>query len=251
MTMRLLMLAAVFTITHRGVLAEPNCVVDATAGRIDAAQETVRAHVLAFGGKPLEVLWRVSAEVIAEGKPLALHIHRVTGARRIPLGVQEVALDGKVQQLAWKWEVPVTQGPATYEISWAGPKTVVLRVEARDERLFRDALKSLAGAKLSSEGLTAAEKAGLSGWGLKVEGATGKAGGEASLALVREQDGKSSTRTIVLSEDRADAVVWCVGAGSGEWRVRVPRAWISAAVMATDEGRIRLISLLTETPNLP
>lgn len=141
----------------------------------------------------------------------------------------------------------MTQGPATYEVSWAGPKTVVLR----DERLYREALKSLAGAKLSSEGLTPAEKAGLSGWGLKVEGAAGRSGGDASLALVREQDGKSSTRTVVLSDDRAEAVVWCAGAGAGDWRVRVPRAWISAAALATDEGRIRLISLLTETPNLP
>ena len=248
---RLLMQAAALAILSSRAFAEPHCIVDAAAGRVDASQDTVRAQVLAFGGKPLEVVWRVPAEVVAEGKPLALHIHRVTGARRIPLGVQEVALNGKDQQLAWKWEVPVTQGPATYEISWAGPKTVVLRVEAHDERLYREALKSLAGAKLSSEGLTPAEKAGLSGWGLKVEGAAGRSGGEASLALVREQDGKTFTRTIVLSDDRADAVVWCAGAGAGEWRMRVPRAWISAAALATDEGRIRLLSLLTETPNLP
>lgn len=249
--MRYLTLAAVFFGVSYPILAEPHCVVDSVAGRIDPSQEIIRAHLLAFGGKSLEVTWRVPAEVVTEGKPLALHIHRVTGARRVPLGVQEVALNGKDQQLAWKWEVPVTQGPATYEISWAGPKTVALRVEASDERLFRAALKSLAGAKLSSEGLTAAEKAGLAGWGLKVEGASGRSGGEASLVLAREQDGNTFTRTIVLSNDRTEAVVWRADPGSSQWRVRVPHAWISAAAMATDEGRIRLISLLTETPNQP
>jgi hypothetical protein len=86
--------------------AGSSVVIDAGAGRVDEGS-VVRCEVKVFGGKPLEIAWRLSPAEIS-GETVPLKIRRVTDARRILIGSQEIRPSGNASPVDWKWEVPVT-----------------------------------------------------------------------------------------------------------------------------------------------
>ena len=247
----------VFTLAIAWVLGIGVCwagsvvLIDSDAGRVDGGAE-VRCEMKVFGGKPLEIAWRLAPQAAARG-PVPLKIRRVTVARRILLGSQEILPSDKGVPVDWKWDVPVTRGMVTYEITLETPKPVVVWVEAHDPVMFRDTVRSLDRSKLACGGLTAGEKAALSGWGLVFSARAGDEpqNGDAVLSVTREQGGEISLRTLVFSGQCTSAVVWAGSPTDSGFRARVPRHWLDPTVLAGDEGRIRLVSLLCETPPIP
>lgn len=230
--------------------AETTVHLDTERGRVEQPGEVIRAHVLTFSGRPLKVDWELGEDAVSAGKPVALEISRLTGARRIVLDTQSLAIDGKSKRIEWNWPVPPSKGTVHYEVRLNLPKLVVMDIEARDEKQYLDSLKILSSGKLESSGLTAEESAALVSLGLRI--VKGAAGGDQAASLMFRQgsEGGSVSQTLVFSKDQED-VLWFQGSPSGGWRVRVPRTWISGRVLSTDEGRLRLISLLCETPTQP
>jgi hypothetical protein len=241
-----LLLASLFTLLGATLHSEPDCVVDSNVGRVETTPEVVHARLKVFGGKVVEIRWQIPDASFIDGKPVALEIHRVTSARRVPMATDEL----KPGHLTWKWEVPVTKGNAKYDISLATVKPLVLHIEASDKMVYQNSLKMLASAKISAEGITSVEKSALFDLGIKLVSQPSRAKTEALLSITREQEGKLFTRSLSFSEEE-NTVVWSPGTASGDWRVRIPRSWISAASLASDEGRIRLINLICDSPNQP
>jgi len=229
----------------------PDARIDMTVGRLpDAPATEVRAHVRALGGQNLKVVWHFGAAAAKDGKPVALHIHRVTGARRVPLA--DLQLEATAEDVNWAWDVPVVKGPVRYEATLELPTPVVLVIEASDRDSFEAALKALARVKLTSSGAKDAEVAALRQLGLRpvVERAA-SGSNEAVVRIEGSGEGGEWRREIRFSGESATEVVWVAGPGPNEWRARMPRAWISPAVLATTEGRVRLVECLIEPPRLP
>jgi hypothetical protein len=241
-----LLLASLFTLLGATLHSEPDCVVDSNVGRVETTPEAVHARLRVFGGKEVEIRWQIPDASFVDGKPIALQVHRVTSARRISIAADEL----KPGHLTWKWEVPVPKGNARYDISLATAKPLILHIEACDKMVYQDSLKMLASAKISAEGVTSVEKSALTDLGINLASQPSRATSEALLTITREHEGKSFTRSLSFSEEE-NTVVWSPGTASGDWRVRIPRSWISAASLASDDGRIRLINLLCDSPNQP
>jgi len=131
--------------------APPDARVDITRGRLpDSPATEVRACVKALGGQNLKVAWHFGPAADKDGKPVTVHIHRVTGARRVPLA--EMKLEAPAGEVNWAWDVPVVKGPARYEATLDLPVPVVLVIEATDRASHEAALKSLVSAKITVTG---------------------------------------------------------------------------------------------------
>jgi len=186
---------------------------------------------------------------VKDGKPVAIHVHRVTDARRVPLAEEKLAVAAEVH---WAWEVPAVKGPARYEATLDLPTPVVLVIEAKDRASHEAALKALAGAKVTVTGAKDAEVAALRLLGMKPQAERAATGSSEVVMLVEATgDGGDWRRELRFSADLTAEVVWVAGPGANDWRVRLPRSWIAPAVLATTEGRIRLVECLIEPPRLP
>ena len=229
----------------------PDARIDVTVGRLpDAPATEVRAHVKALGGQSLKVNWHFGSAAAKDGKPVAIHIHRVTGARRVPLA--DAQLEASAEDVAWAWEVPVTKGAARYEATLDLPTPVVLVIEASDRDSHEAALKALTRVKLTSVGAKDTEVAALRQLGLKpVVERAGSGSNEVVIRIEASGEGGDWRREIRFTGDSATEVVWAGGPGPNQWRARMPRAWISPAVLATTEGRVRLVECLIEPPCPP
>ena len=225
--------------------------IDVAHGRLpDAAATEVRAHVRTLGGQILKVTWHFGVAAAKDGKPVVIHIHRVTGARRVPLA--EVTLDAPAEDVAWAWDVPVVKGPARYEATLDLPTPVVLVIDAGDRERHEAALKILTHAKITCTGAKDAEVAALRQLGLKPEVARAATGSnEVIITIATTGESGDWRREVRFSSDASDEVVWAAGPGPNDWRARVPRAWVAPAVLATTEGRVRLVECLIESPRLP
>ena len=233
--------------------APPDARVDITRGRLpDSPATEVRACVKALGGQNLKVAWHFGPAADKDGKPVTVHIHRVTGARRVPLA--EMKLEAPAGEVNWAWDVPVVKGPARYEATLDLPVPVVLVIEATDRASHEAALKALANAKLTSTGAKDAEVAALRQLGLKPTAGRAATGSNEVVILIEsngENGGGGWRREVRFSGDAPGEVVWAAGPGPNDWRARMPRAWISPAVLETTEGRIRLVECLFNPPRLP
>ena len=233
--------------------ALPDARVDSTCGRLpDRPATQVRACIKALGGQNLKVAWHFGPAAAKEGKPVTVHIHRVTGTRRIPL--DEMKLEASAGEVIWAWDVPVVKGPAHYEATLDLPVPVVLAIEATERESHEAGLKVLAGAKITSTGAKDTEVAALRQLSLKPTVVRAATGSNEVVILVEsngENGGVAWRREIRFSGDASGEVVWASGPGPNDWRARMPRAWISPAVLETTEGRIRLVECLLNPPRLP
>lgn len=229
----------------------PDARIDITRGRLPDTEATaIRAHVKVLGGQSLKVAWQFGADAVKDAKPVAIHIHRVTGTRRVPL--VEDKLELIAAEVNWVWEVPVVKGPARYEATLDLPTPVVLVIEATARESHEAALKALAQAKVTTTGATAAEVAALRLLGIKPVAERAATGATEAVMLVEsEADGGGWRRELRFAADAPNEVVWASGAGTNDWRVRVPRHWIAPSVLATTEGQLRLVECLTNPPRLP
>jgi len=230
----------------------PDARIDVVCGRLpDSPAVEVRAHVKALGGQQLKVAWLLGKELAKDSKPLLIHIHRVTDTRRVPLA--DVKLAELAETVTWAWEVPVVKGPARYEATLDLPVPVVLVIDARDRASHEAALKTLARAKITLTGAKDNELAALRLLGMKPVAARA-ATGVTDVMMLIEADANGAAawrREIRFVGDASAELVWVSGPGSNDWRVRVPRAWIAPAVLATVEGRIRLLEILLDPSPLP
>jgi hypothetical protein len=242
----LITLAIALLLVQINLFAEPNCVVDEKLGRVEINSASVQAHISVFGGKTIEIAWQIPDTSFIDRKPIALHIHRVTSARRVPL------LDGELKpgEKIWRWDVPKTKGSVNYEVSLATAKPSVLHIEACDQLIHQSSLKLLSTAQITSAGIEPIEKSALAGIGIKLSTQITRNNNDAFIAISWIQEGKSYSRTVMFSE-KADTIVWGKGANSEDWRVSVPRQWISPDSLATDEGKIRIVSLFCDFPTPP
>jgi len=233
-----------------GAESAPDARVDIARGRLpDPAPAEVRARVRVLGGQTLTVAWHFGAAAAQSAMPLTIHIHRVTGTRRVPLADEQLVVAAEV---IWSWSVPAVRGPARYEATLELPQPVVLEIEAADRNDHEAALKALANAKLTVTGATQGELAALRTLGLRPlaeRAATGV--GEAVLRVAAGGEDGAWRREVRFSRDALDEAVWAAGSGPRDWRARVPRDWIAPAVIATTEGRLRLVECLVEPPQLP
>jgi hypothetical protein len=239
-------LSIFFLLAQASLFAEPDCVVDEKLGRVEMNQASVHAHVSVFAGKTLEVALQIPDTSFPDRKTIALEIHRVTNARRVHLLDGEIKLGEKI----WRWDVPMTKGAVKYEVALATAKPLVLHIVACDQMAHQNSLKSLSAAQITSEGIRPTEKSALTGMGIKLSNQNTRIDDDALITITSVQEGKSYSRTVVFSE-KEDAIVWGKGATSDDWRVRVPRKWISPATLKTDEGKIRIVSLFCDLPTPP
>lgn len=225
--------------------------IDITRGRLpNMTDPEVRARVMALGGQNLKVTWRFGPVVLQQRKPVVIHIHRVTGARRVPLA--DVKLDALAEEVNWAWDVPVVKGPARYEVTLDLPTPVVLVIEAIDSESHEAALKALKRAKITTTGTKDVELAALREMGLKPTTGRTAAGSDEALVLIETNgEGGGWRREIHFSGDAPSEVIWASGPGPNDWRVRVPRIWISPEALATTEGRVRLVECMVDPPHVP
>lgn len=231
--------------------APPDARIDITRGRLaDIPATEVRARVKALGGQNLKVVWLLGAAVLKDLKSVMIHIHRVTGTRRVPLA--DVKLEALAEEVNWSWDVPVMKGPARYEATLDLTTPVVLVIEAGDRESHEAALKSLARAKITATGTKGTELQALRELGLKPTAARAATGAGDAILLV-ESNGENGgwRREVRFSGDLPAEVVWASGPGPDDWRARVPRTWIAPEVLATTEGRIRLVECLLDPPPVP
>ena len=233
--------------------APPDARIDITRGRLaDTPAKEVRACVKALGGQNLKVIWQFGADVIKSQKSVVIHIHRVTATRRVPLA--EVKLQALAEEVNWAWVVPAVKGPARYEATLDLPVPVVLVIEATDRASHEAALKSLAGAKITVTGAKDAELAALKLLGMKPLAARAATGVDDVIIHIESNSdggGEGWRREVRFAVDPSADVVWMSGPGPNDWRVRVPRVWISPEVLATSEGRLRLVECLADPPQAP
>ena len=231
--------------------APPDARIDITRGRLaDFPATEVRARVKALGGQNLKVTWQFGADVIKDLKSVVIHIHRVTGTRRVPLA--DVKLEALAEEVNWAWDVPVVKGPARYEATLDLTTPVVLVIEATDRESHEAALKSLARAKITATGTKDTELKALRELGLKPTAARAATGaGDVIILIESNGDGGGWRREVRFSGDLPAEVVWASGPGPNDWRARVPRSWLAPAVLATTEGRLRLAELLLDPPPVP
>lgn len=236
-----------------GADGAPDARIDVTRGRLaDRPAAEVRARVKALGGQSLKVTWLLGADVVKQQKPVTIHISRVTATRRVSLA--EVKLEALAEEVPWAWEVPLVKGPARYEATLDLPVPVVLVIEAGDRASHEAALKSLAACRIMVTGAKETELAALRLLGMKPTAAGAATGaGEVILLIEGNADGGSPgwRRELRLAADSSADVVWVSGPGPNDWRVRVPRFWISPEALALPEGRLRLTECLTDPPPVP
>lgn len=149
------------------------------------------------------------------------------------------------------WLVPETTGLATYELWPEDAKAPMLRVVAREAKWLEDGIKLLKSAEWSCGGLTSEERAGLLSIGLKLVAGNSAQNSKGRISMAPRSGIEGTRREVVLDESRADSLVWSPGAGPGDWRILAPRWWFSKSALSTTEGRIRMVDLFVEQPEIP
>ncbi|MCP5548026.1 MAG: hypothetical protein H7A50_11695 [Akkermansiaceae bacterium] len=197
---------------------------------------------LVLGGQQIEIRWP------AEGAgPIPVTIARTTSARRIVVASLEATAEAGTASV--HWNVPATNGLAMYEV--AATEKVILIVGARGKTWFERGRKLLREATWSAVGLDGDEIFALRAIGLKVNGVRKSPTVNASVTMTLSAAAGGARRDVTLDGRGADRVVWTPGVAEGDWRVRAPRWWFSKEALATDEGRIRMVSLLIDSPEPP
>lgn len=208
-----------------------------------AGQPTVQPTLLVVAEKPLRLDF---AEMPKEWKPKVL-VHRVTGARRVPVAADpaELAAEG----WRWQWTPPAARGPVRYEARFEGEPSRTVWIESRDPLWVRSTLEML-GKQFDWEarGLGPKERDALSARGLRVrDAASFREGDPVSLEMIPRQGG-TARRRVLWNKDDPALVVWSPGPAAGDMQVHAPRWWVAPEALATDHGLIRLLDLFSEPP---
>lgn len=228
-------------------LADPETIlnIEADGTHLAPGRPAARSLIYAVAGKPLEIRWvAVNSEAT-----LAVKAERLTGTRRIAAASGETTAseEGRV----WTWEPPAARGPARYEVRLDGHPALTVRIETRDADWIQATKSALSRMTWEAAGFTPEEKNALADLGLKITQARDHSKEAPALLRMIPQDASAGRREIVWDENEHDLIVWTPGTAAGDTRVRAPRWWISKEALATDQGLIRFIDLLSEPPTNP
>lgn len=197
--------------------------------------------ILAVADKPVTLHF---PGLPADWRP-AVHVHRITSARRVALPSAEPEFTGDGWRITWT--PPATRGSAQYEIRLEGEPKRVVRIETRDPKLLAATREALAKADWESQGITIEERTALAALGIRIQ--SNKAA-TASLEM-RPRQGDAGRRRIVWDEENPDLLVWRPGLATGDLEARAPRWWISPEALGTDHGLIRFLDIFAEPPPNP
>ncbi|MCH7228023.1 hypothetical protein [Haloferula sp. A504] len=215
---------------------------DADGRHLPAGWPEPQPRIVVLAEEPLRLQFE---GVPADWKPV-VHLHRVTGTRRVPLA------GGEAEGASWTWTPPAARGPAHYEVRFGGEPERVVHIEARDPSWLKATLGMLRNqVDWNAVGLTADERRALTDHGLRIGGSSGRDMGVTASLEMTPRQGDAARRRVVWDERHPNLVVWRPGPAAGDLEVRAPRWWISAAALATDEGLIRMLDLFTEPPYNP
>lgn len=215
--------------------AEP-VAIHTAAGRIDL-DAPVTCDLSAFGNSEIEIRW-----LAPEDQSVPLVVRQITSSRSVKRLTTTV--DFKDGDALWKWPVPPVRGIARYRVELGTKPPVVLTVTAFEKKAHDAAWKALGKATVTATGVSPDNRAALSKLGLKV---TTGPGDTTSLHL---ESPDLPARKILFQDHDPSKTVWIATPtrqGTG-WKVIAPLSFIDPEALATDEGRIRLLSLLTDDP---